>query len=175
MKRLSLLSIFLALPLMFAPAVQAQLPNAPTPNLPANVYAFGASYDNGVSPSVAGTGMYAHLMSASTGTYGFTVLDILPVSVKPVIVTTNVGVGVAQKILTINSANLFGVVSTGLTVTGSNTGWNWTGGGLVDIPIKKAGVATKWHIQPNVRFVKANVPTGNGYQLIFGGMLALEQ
>ncbi len=157
-----------------AAMVSAQtIPDAPTPNLPANVYALGLSFNNGVSPALAGTGMYGRLMNASTGTYGFTVLDILPVSATPVIVTTNVGVGVAQRVLNINDVNLFGVLSTGLTVSGANAGWNWTGGGLVDIPIKKSGVPTRWHIMPNVRFVKANVPNGAGYQLIFGGMVGI--
>ena len=176
MKHLVVFAAFVALALSLPPVAQAQaLPPAPTPNLPTNMYAFGLSYNNGAKPSIAGTASYSRLVSASLGTYAFTILDILPVSFSPSVVTTNLGVGVAQKVLTINGVNFFIPVSTGLTVTGPNTGWNWTGGGLADYNVKKAGVPTNWHIQPNVRFVRASVNNVAQYQLIFGGQLAWGQ
>lgn len=150
--------------------------SASTPQtLPTNVYSFGVSYNNGTTPSVAGTAFYARLANSTSGTYGFTVLDILPTSLKPTVVTTNIGVGVSQKVLTVNNINFFVPVSTGLTVTGTNSGWNWTGGGLMDYTIKKGGLPTQYHIEPNVRFVKSTVSNGSGYQLIFGLNFAIGQ
>ncbi len=100
---------------------------------------------------------------------------MLPESFNPTVVTTNIGVGVSQKAVTVGPFNVFIPVSTGLTVTGTNSGWNWTGGGLVDYNIKKAGIPTNYHIQPNVRFVKSTVNGGSGYQLIFGALFAFGQ
>ena len=172
MKRVLAIASVLAM----AISVSAQaVPAAPTPTLPTNVYALGVSYNNGASPAVAGTAVYSRLANASSGTYGFTVIDILPVTLKPAVVTTNIGVGVSQKVLTIAGLNVFIPVSTGLTVTGTNTGWNWTGGGLVDYTIKKAGVPTNYHVEPNVRFVKSTVNGGTGYQLIGGLLFAFGQ
>jgi hypothetical protein len=64
-----------------------------------NIYAAGVSYNQGSSPQIAGTALWAHAVSDS-GTYAFTVVDILPLGYHPFVVTTNVGVGVAQKIVT---------------------------------------------------------------------------
>ena len=162
---------FTALFVASAVVVLAQdLPVAPTPQLPANLYAAGASYNNAASPAVAGTALYARLLSADTGTYAFTAMDILPVSAKPFTVTTNIGAGIAQKVFTFNGINVFMPTSAGISITGTNTGWAWTGGILADYNIKKAGKATAYHIMPNVRFPKSSVSGGAGYQLI-GGIL----
>ena len=169
---------FALIALVTSAAIYAQVaPSTTTPTLPANVYALGMSYNNGAKPSMSGTFSYSRLLTSTTGgTYGYTVLDILPVSFNPSVVTTNIGVGVAQKALTIGSVNLFIPASVGPTITGTNVGWNWTGGGLADYQIKKAGLATNWHLQPNIRFVNANVNgASNGYQLIFGMNIAFAQ
>ena len=36
-----------------------------------------------IGPAIAGTGLYARLLSADTGTYAFTVVDAVPASVFP--------------------------------------------------------------------------------------------
>ena len=171
----------LLLVLLLGMAAQAQ---APAPTLPASSYGFGVSYNNGAKPSLAGTLTYSHLLLSSdtactnlvTLCYGYTVLDILPLSFNPSVVTTNIGVGVAQKALTIGKVNFFIPASVGPTITGTNVGWNWSGGGLADIPIEKAGGPTHWHVQPNIRFVNANVNgVTNGYQLIFVMNIAFAQ
>jgi hypothetical protein len=161
------------------------VPVAPT--LPSNVYGLGVSYNNGAKPSMSGTLTYSHLLSSGSGAtgpcanivtlcYGYTVLDILPQSFNPSVITTNIGVGVAQKALTISGVNFFIPASVGPTITGSNVGWNWTGGVLADYNVKKNGNATSWHIEPNVRFVNATVNgVSNGYQLIFGAQIAFAQ
>ena len=118
---------------------------------------------------MAGTLSYSHLLTANIGgTYGYTVADILPISLNPTVVATNVGVGIAQKALTIGSVNFYIPASVGPTITGSNIGWNWTWGGLADIPIKKAGVPTAWGIEPNIRTLSATVNGVQGSQIIFG-------
>lgn len=154
---LALLAAFLALP------VCAQTtPVAPTSTDPANLYAVGMSYSQGAVPSIAGTGMYARKVS-DVGTYAFTVMDALPASSKPFTVSTNMGVGVAQKVTTIGKVPIFIPVSAGFTYTGTNAGWNWTGGALADFKVKDG-----YHIMPNVRFVKSSVTGTTTYQPIFG-------
>lgn len=141
-------------------------PSAPLPN---NIYSIGGSYNNGVTPSYAVTAMYAKLLNADAGTYGFTVLDILPISVKPATISTNIGVGIAQRVLTLpNGVNIFAPVDAGVSITGTNTGWSWTGGLLADYNLKKKGIPTVYHLQPNVRFIKSSVSNGADYQLIGG-------
>ena len=152
---LALLSVFLALPLL----AQTPAPAAP----PTNVYGFGVSFNQSGTPRVAGTGLYARLISSSSGTYAFTVLDALPTSTKPFSVTTNVGAGIAQKLFSIGKVPIFAPTSAGISFTGSNTGWNWSTGALADIKVKG-----NWRVMPNVRLLKSSVNNGTGYQPIVG-------
>ena len=155
---------FLALSLFAAPNALAQVvPDAP---LPQNVYAAGVSYNNGASPSIAGSALWAHQATDGSGTYAFTYMDVLPVSVKPFTVSTNIGVGIAQKLFTFGKVNVLMPVGAGLQVTGANTGWQWTGGAGATVPVKN-----NWFIFPNVRFNKGSVSNGAGYQLIGGVMV----
>ncbi len=144
----------------------------PILNLPSNIYAAGLSGNPGASPAIAGTGMYARLVSPGSSTYAFTVMDILPQSTAPFTVSTNIGIGVAQRITSVTIAGrvitLYVPTSAGLTV-GNATGWNWSGGGLLDVPLKNG-----WRLIPNVRFVKSNV-ANSGYQLIGGVMFGWGQ
>jgi hypothetical protein len=144
-----------------------------------NLYAAGASYNNAATPSIAGTALYARPITSTdtatkivsnTGTWLFTVIDILPISEKPFTVSTNIGAGISQKVMTFNSVNFFMPTSAGVSITGTNTGWSWTSGILADYNFKKNGVATKYHIMPNVRFLKSSVSNGSNYQLIGGVM-----
>jgi hypothetical protein len=130
--------------------------------LPANVYAGGISYNVGASPAIAGTGLYAHLI-ADSGTYAFTVVDALPISVKPFTVSTNFGVGIAQKLFTIAKVPVFVPTSAGISYTGNNTGWQWSTGALASIKVKG-----NWRVMPNVRIVKSSVSNGAGYTPIAG-------
>ena len=157
---------------------------------PINLYAFGVSYNNANSPSVDGTALYARMVAANVSsttttaagttttaypTYAFTALDILPVSIKPFEVSTNMSVGVAQRIFNLNGINVFIPVSAGPAITGTNLGWNWTSGLLLDYQIKKAGVPTNWHIMPNLRWLQTNVNGGSVYQLTGGILIGLGQ
>ena len=128
-----------------------------------NIYAVGVSYNQGSSPAVAGTALWAHSVSDS-GTFAFTVVDILPLGYHPFAVTTNVGVGVAQKLFTVHGLDVYGSGSAGLSVNGSNTGWAWTSGALIDVPVKGG----KYHLMPNVRLLKSSIGNGAGYQPILG-------
>lgn len=156
MKKLALLSVFLALPLFGQ-------------TLPTNIYAGGVSYNTSASPHVAGTALYARLLSDGSGTYAFTVVDALPASVKPFTVTSNFGVGVAQKLFTLGKVPIFAPTSAGISFTGSNTGWAWSTGALASVRIKN-----NWHVYPNVRVLKSSVG-GGGYQPIVGLLIGFAQ
>ena len=130
-----------------------------------NVYAGGASYNINASPSVSGTAIYAHEIMG-TGTYAFTAVDALPTTIKPFTVTTNIGVGVAQRIVTIGSIPIYVPTTAGISWSGTNTGWQWNGGGLAMIHLKG-----NYYLMPSVRFLKSSVSSGSGYQPILGVLL----
>lgn len=152
---LALLSVFLALP-MAAQTTQVQ-----------NIYAAGLSYNNVGTPSLAGTALYAHALTDGSGTYAFTVYDALPTSYKPFVVTSNVSVGIAQKVFSVGSVPVFIPTSAGVSFTGTNTGWAWSTGAMIPVKIKG-----NWSLMPNVRVVKSSVSNGTGYQAILGLMVA---
>jgi hypothetical protein len=163
--------VILALALVCLAAISFAQTAAPPDNpLPQNVYAGGVSYNNGASPAIAGTAMYARLVNDGSGTYAFTVVDALPVSVKPFTVNTNIGLGVAQKIVTIGKATVFVPTSAGISFSGTNTGWQWSTGALVSVPVKN-----NWRVFPNVRIVKSSVSAGAGYQPIVGVLVGWGQ
>lgn len=132
---------------------------------PTNFYAAGVSYNNSGSPSVAGTGMYAHLISDKTGSYAFTVVDALPSSFKPFTVTSSFSAGLSQKIATIGKVPIFIPTAAGVSYSGSNVGWAWSTGALASFKVKN-----NWRIFPNVRIVKSSVSNGAGYQPVVGIM-----
>jgi len=131
--------------------------------LPTNVYAAGASFNNGATPRVAGTALYARLVNDGSGTYAFTVVDALPNTFKPFTVTTNIGAGVVQKLFSVGKVPVFAPTSAGISFTGTNTGWAWSTGALASIRFK-----SNWRVMPNVRVVKSSVSNGTGYQPIVG-------
>ena len=145
---------------------QTTTPAATTPAPLQNVYAGGLSYNNSASPALAGSALYAHLLSGSSGTYAFTVLDVLPNTLRPFTVTTNISAGISQKLFTIGSVPIYVPTSAGVSFSGSNTGWAWSTGGLADVKLKGS-----WHLFPNVRLLKSSVSGGTGYQLTPGIMV----
>jgi len=127
-----------------------------------NVAAVGVSVNPGGSPQVAGTGLWARRLN-DEGTYAFTIVDALPASVKPFTVTTNVGVGIAQRVFAINKVDIIVPTSAGISWTGNNTGWAWSTGGMAAFRYRQA------RILPNVRFLKSSVAgSGAGYSVIAG-------
>ena len=131
-----------------------------------NIYAAGASYSTSATPAVAGTALYAHSLNA-VGTYAFTAVDALPTALKPFTVTTNVGGGVAQKVYTIGGIPIYMPTAAGISWSGTNTGWQWSGGGLAAIHVKGS-----YYLMPSVRFLKSSVSGGTGYQPILGLLVA---
>ena len=132
----------------------------------ANLYMAGASYSPQGQPSTAGTALYAHQVNTS-GTYAFTVIDAVPASVKPFTVSSNVGVGVAQRVATIAGADVFMPTAIGVSWTGTNVGWQWNTG--IGVPFKfKSAKLADWYVMPNVRMLKSSVSGGAGYQPIIG-------
>ena len=128
-----------------------------------NLYAAGSSYSVNATPSVAGTGLYAHLISDGSGTYAFTAVDALPSTVRPFTVTTNIGAGIAQKIVSFGKATVYMPTGAGISWSGTNTGWQWNGGAVVTIPLKNG-----YYLMPTARFLKSSVSGGTGYQPIVG-------
>ena len=162
---LCLLLVLTATPVAYAQTVVAPAPAASSaaPVLPTNIYAAGVSYNVGGSPAVAGTGLYARLVSASTGTYAFTVVDALPNTQQKYTVNTNLGVGIAQQVATIAKVPIYIPTSAGVSYTGANTGWAWSTGGMAVIGLKGG-----YKVMPNVRLVKSSVSNGSGYQPVIG-------
>lgn len=180
----SVLRIFgFTLLFLAAIAVAAQTPAAP----PDNLYGLGMSYNSGASPAVAGNAFYAKLLSANQSTsdvgggvmvttfhptYSFTLLDILPDTVKPFSVTTNISSGIAQQVFQLGPVNLFTIGTAGLSVGNTNLGWTWTAGAFGDYNFKKAGKPTKLDLIVGARTIKSSVSGGSGYQIIPGAGLA---
>lgn len=148
------------------PKPQTAAKSAPLSNL----YAGGISFNNAGSPSIAGTGLYARLVSSSTGTYAFTVVDALPTNFKPFQVTTNFSGGVAQKVFTLANIPFFVPTAAGVSYNGTNTGWAWSTGGMASIKLKG-----NWRLLPAVRVAKSSVSNGTGYQPIFGILIGWGQ
>lgn len=162
MKNTLLALFFLAASIAFGQSSSTSIIPVTPPAPISNLYAAGVSYNVGASPSVAGTALYAHLV-ADTATYAFTAVDVLPNTLKPLTVNTNIGVGIAQKIATIANVPIYIPTAVGISWNGSNTGWQWNTGALVSIHIKGSS-----YILPSVRVVKSSVSNGSGYQPIIG-------
>lgn len=152
----------LCLGLIFATPIKAQTADASSFS---NLYGAGVSYSVNASPSIAGTGLYARQLTDS-GTYAFTVADMVPNTVKPFTVNTNFGVGVAQKVLTIGKVPIFMPTAAGISFNGQNTGFQWNGGALAAFHIKG-----NYYAMPSVRFLKSSVSYGTGYQPIIGVLI----
>lgn len=149
-----------------APSVKAQTDasTAPTATLPASFYAAGASYNPSASPQFAGTLLIAKNVTVSGSNQRvFTVVDVLPVNLQTLTVSTNIGIGDALKVATIAGHEVYAPTSAGISYTGSNTGWNWTTG--VAVPFK-VRADKSWYAVPNVRVLKSSV--AGGYQLVPG-------
>lgn len=131
-----------------------------------NFFGGGVSFNNSGTPSIAGTAFYAKSVNDGSGTYSFTVFDALPNSLKPLTVTTNVGTGIAQKVFCVSGVCIYAPITAGFSWQGSNLGWNWTGGFIAPIKLKKG-----WYVAPAIRFAKSSVSNGTGYQLIPGGFV----
>lgn len=135
-----------------------------------NIYAAGVSYNNSASPQVAGTALYARLISDGSGTYAFSVFDALPQSTHPFTITSNVGAGIAQKLFNISGVSFYVPTSAGISFTGANTGWQWNTGLLASIHLKNS-----WRVMPNVRVIKSSVSGGSGYQPVVGILIGWGQ
>lgn len=154
----SAMAVFAFAVLSGGPRVQAQTP--------ANIYGVGLSANPGQSPSVSGTALWAHSLNGS-GTYVGTIVDFLPETIKPIVVSTNAGAFVAQKVATVAGHDIFATGSTGIAIAGAHTGWNYTGGGAIFFKLPQPN----WFLSANVRFSKSTVSGGNDFQIIPGVQL----
>lgn len=146
---LALMCAFMLTPRMFAQDIS-------------NIYLAGGSYSSGASPAFAGSALYAHEVN-SAGTYAFTMVDALPASTKPFTVTTNVGVGIAQRVATIGTIPILIPTAAGISYTGTNTGWAYSTGVGAVFKLKP-----NWYLMPTLRVLKSSVSSGSGYQPIIG-------
>lgn len=144
-------------------AFVASFASAQTPAPLTSIYAAGISFNNSASPAIAGTGLYARLLSDNTGTYAFTAVDALPNTLKPFTVTSNFSAGLAQKVFTIGKVPVYVPTAAGVSFNGSNTGWAWSTGAMASVKLKG-----NWRIFPTVRIAKSSVSNGTGVQPIVG-------
>lgn len=131
-----------------------------------NMFAAGVSYNPSGSPSVAGTGLYAHTLT--DGTMAFTIADAIPSTVKPFTVNVNMGAGIAQRVFSIGKVPIYIPTSAGVSLNGSNTGWSWSTGAMTAFRYKQSN----WYIMPILRVSKSSVSGGSGYVPIFGILFA---
>lgn len=131
---------------------------------PSSIYAAGISYNPSASPSIAGTALYAK--KATESTYAFTIVDALPTTLEPFVVTTQVGGGIAQRVLTLGGVGLYIPGSVSLSYSSTNVGWGYSTGGMAIISLKD-----NWRLMPNVRVMKSSISNGTGYQLIVGTLI----
>lgn len=171
MKTISAISAALFLCAAMAVA-QSTITSPPAPTQIQNLYAAGASYNVGGSPAVAGTALYARNLNtgASMPTFAFTSIDAVPNTVKPLTVTSNIGIGIAQEVATLGKFHVYLPTAAGISWSGGNTGWQWNGGALVSIPLPHS-----LYLMPSVRFLKSSVSNGTGYQPIIGLLLGWGQ
>ena len=174
LNKLGLVLLMLGIAASWAASARAQstISNPPAPAQIQNVYAAGPSWSVNASPPVAGTALYARNLNtgASLPTFAFTVIDAAPNTLKPFTVTSNIGVGIAQQVLTVHKVAIYVPTAAGISWTGANTGWQWNGGALVSIPLKN-----NLYLMPSVRFLKSSVSNGTGYQPIIGLLLGWGQ
>lgn len=156
--------------LAIALCVFALLGAAVAQDNPLNLYAAGVSFNQGASPQVAGTALYARRVNDNSGTYVFSVFDALPANSHPFTVTTNVGAGIAQKLFSVGKVNFYAPTAAGVSFSGSNTGWQWNTGLAACIPVKG-----NWKILPNLRVVKSSVAGEAGYQPVAGILIGWGQ
>lgn len=149
-----LLSLFLA-----AAFLVAQEPAAPAMNFGAA----GVSYSPGAEPAIAGTAAYARRLGPST--FSFTLMDALPMREVPGAITTQVGTGVVQRVASVGNLDFYIPVVTGISWSGTNSRWSWSGGAMVAFKIPKLGM----YAYPNVRWSRIDVAPGvAGYQATYG-------
>lgn len=140
----------------------AQDTPAPAP-VTLNFAAVGMSYNRGGDPAIAGTAAYARRLSEHT--YSFTLMDALPVKEHPNAIATQVGTGILQRIASIGKVDLYLPVAAGISWSGTNSRWSWTGGAMAAYRIPKLGV----YVYPNIRWSLVDVAPGvSGYQNTFG-------
>jgi hypothetical protein len=135
-----------------------------------NLYVAGISVNPSAVPKVAGTALYAHQVNDG-GTYAFTVFDALPVDGKAGTVTTNVGIGVAQKLVTVAGHDVYVPTSAGVQWTGQNMGWQWSTGAGATFKLRAASDGA-WYLMPTIRVLKGSVSGPDAsYQLVPGLMV----
>ena len=138
--------------LMLVPALHAQnatnatIPNAPAPQLK-DIYGAGLAYSG--TTHVAGSAFEAHLLTGNT--YTFTDFIAVPstqtvkttdsatgavTASKSLGVSTNIGVGVAQKLVDFGKFPIYTTGTGGISWTGSDTSWQFNYGATSAIHLK---------------------------------------
>lgn len=135
-----------------------------------DVFGAGGSYNSSPTavPSVAGTIMYAHRVSA--GLYSFTLVDIFATpnpntaaGASTFVITTAPTTGLAQHTRDIGKVKLYVLGTVGAAAGGSNVGWAYSAGGAAYI-----GLGKGWCLIPNIRMLKSSL--SGEFQGIFGIM-----
>lgn len=110
---------------------------------------FGATFNwnDFASPRLSGTLGYGKLLSATTGTYWFTTVDVSPTNTHPRALQTAVTTGVAQHIYTLFKFQLYAAGTFGPVAVGSSVGGGYTARALLVRPL-----AIRWHGKTNTNF-----------------------
>lgn len=147
--------------------VAAAFPQA-QPDEKLNFGAAGVSFSPGADPAIAGTAAYARRLNANT--FSFTLMDAIPMREVPNAISTQVGTGILQRVGTIGRVDVYIPVAAGISWSGTNSRWSWTGGAMAAFKIPKLDI----YAYPNVRWSLIDVAPGvSGYQptygVLFGG------
>ena len=130
--------------------------------------AVGLDWNQTTHPQVSGFLAYGQPLAKASGTYSFTVLDIVSKTAHPFTTTIVTTTGLAQFTRNLGGASIYVLGTVGAASGGSNVGMAWTSGGLAWIPISKGGFA----LMPNLRVISSSINQGKAFQLVAGIGLA---
>jgi len=128
-----------------------------------NFVAAGASWNQYASPQIAGSLLYAKRLGADDSTYSFNYVDLISKNTEQFSTATSITAGIAQKLLVLGKAKVYGTTGVGIMAGGENIGYSWTAGGAVAIPLGKG-----FQVLPNVRVIKSSL---TDFQAIYGLMI----
>ncbi len=139
---------------------------------PLNIWGVGVSWNQSASPVLSqqfsGNAFYARDQTTA-GTYAFGLIDAVPTSFTPFTTTTNLGVGIGQKVMTVGTWKIYGTVAAGPSWSGTNTGWNWSGGAMATHDLN-----AKYWFGFNARAIRSSVNQNSGNQYIFGVLVGMK-
>jgi hypothetical protein len=137
---------------------------------PAQWAGAGLQWNQEASPQISGMAVFARrIIGESHPTYSFSLININSVKInswKPfdAHVQVSTETGLAQHIMRFGVFDVYALGTLGMTSTGVNTGFSYSGGGTA-----QAGLGKGWSLGPSLRVFKSAI-AGPGYAAgILGG------